>query len=218
MNHLQIKNLYGPVSTSTERSFITILLDKIEGDITFKEFHPGHRFTFDYKNQPNIYIFKTGTVALVRQPYDILLDFFEAPTIRGMIPIHEASKSLFVMRAITSIEVAIIDKENFYSLLHQYQLWDLFAKHLLLVASTAMEVMFKLNSTSVYEMVRLQLYELMEKPDYIREAITAEQYIRGKTRISRSAIMRVLSELKKGKFITMDNGILKGIHKIPINF
>ena len=83
---------------------------------------------------------------------------------------------------------------------------------------SAAEVLFKLVSPTVFEQVRYQLFELMSKPQTLRESITAENYIRGKTRLSRSAVMNVLSALKAGGYITILNGHLKEIKHIPAQF
>lgn len=87
--------------------------------------------------------------------------------------------------------------------------------HLQLVVSVGGEVLFKLVTPTVFEKVRYQLYELMSKPQTVRESVTAESYIRSKTRLSRSAIMNTLSTLKEGGYICIVNGHLKEIKHIP---
>lgn len=74
----------------------------------------------------------------------------------------------------------------------------------------------KLSSPSAYNIVRLQLYELIAKPDSILSSITAENYIRSKTRLSRSSLMRILSELKNDGYIVIDRGVLKRIIRLPV--
>lgn len=76
----------------------------------------------------------------------------------------------------------------------------------------------KLVTPSVFERVRYQLYELMSKPQSIRKSVTAENYMRSKTRLSRSGIMNALSELRKGGYITIEDGHLIDIKHIPARF
>ncbi|WP_414714013.1 helix-turn-helix domain-containing protein [Scandinavium sp.] len=52
----------------------------------------------------------------------------------------------------------------------------------------------------------------------MRERILVENYIRDKTNISRSRIMRIHSNLKAGGYILMDRGILKDISNIPLKY
>lgn len=215
MNNSHIENIFGPKSTRVNSIYSTEIIEKMSPRVVFQTYPTGHRITFSASNQLKIYLFRTGVISVYRQPDDILLELIEAPTLRGIIPIHASSQSVFILKAITPIEMATIDNEHFYQLITELQLWESFAKHLQQVSSMSVEILFKLISPSVFDIVRLQLYELMEKPESIREGISAESYVRGKTRVSRSAIMRVLSDLKNGGYITIENGILKNINQIP---
>ncbi|HDR2347354.1 helix-turn-helix domain-containing protein, partial [Enterobacter kobei] len=49
----------------------------------------------------------------------------------------------------------------------------------------------------------------------IRLNTTAAAYIKSRTYLSRSGIMRILSELRTGKYITMERGVLLDIHHLP---
>lgn len=122
------------------------------------------------------------------------------------------------MRILETAEIAIIDKDQLYSLLTEHNLWRPYAMHLQLVASLGSEVLMKLVTPSVFERVRYQLYELMSKPQSIRKSVTAENYMRSKTRLSRSGIMNALSELRKGGYITIEDGQLIDIKHIPARF
>ena len=57
----------------------------------------------------------------------------------------------------------------------------------------------------------------MQEPDAIRLNTTAAAYIKSRTYLSRSGIMRILSELRTGKYITMERGVLLDIHHLPRN-
>ena len=62
---------------------------------------------------------------------------------------------------------------------------------------------------------RKRLVELMQEPEAIRQNITAAAYIKSRTYLSRSGIMRILAELRTGKYITMERGVLVEIHHLP---
>lgn len=216
--NLDAINMLGPVSTRVDLTYVMILMDRLAPYLTYRDYPVGKRFTVSAKVQSDCYFIRKGAISLYRQPDDILMEIFEAPTLRGIIPVHETSQSLRILRVIEPVEMAILDIQQFFSLLTEHNLWEPFAMHLRLVACAATEVLFKLASPSVFEKVRYQLYELMSKPQTLRESITAEQYIRGKTRLSRSAIMSTISALKTGGYIVIENGYLKDIKHIPSHF
>ena len=58
----------------------------------------------------------------------------------------------------------------------------------------------------------------MSEDARLRNSITAENYIRDKTNLSRSGIMRILSELKEGGYIEINRGILMMVHQLPEKF
>jgi CRP-like cAMP-binding protein len=201
-----------------DTNYLPLLMEKLAPYLTYRLYLAGKRFSYSAEHQPDCYFIRQGSVSLYRQPNDILVEIFEAPSLRGIVPVHDASLSMFTLRVVEPAEIAVLDKTRFYALLTELCLWEDYARHLQLLASIATEVLFRLSSPAAFEQIRYQLYELMSKSQSIRESITAENYIRGKTRLSRSSIMNTLSELKKGGYISIDDGILKGIHYIPSRF
>ncbi|AST80034.1 TPA: hypothetical protein I8Y00_002413 [Citrobacter farmeri] len=214
-NHLDIIGMSGSLCTRVDPSHLKVLLNTLEPYLTYTVFPAGKRFSFNATNQSKCYLIRSGVMSLSRQPDDILLDIFEGPTLRGIIPVHKTSESQFILRVLEPTEIAIVDKEQWYSLLTQHNLWQEYARYLELVVAVGGEVLFKLVTPTVFEKVRYQLYELMSKPQTVREGVTAESYIRSKTRLSRSAIMNTLSTLKEGGYICIENGHLKEIKHIP---
>lgn len=217
-NDVDVMRSTGPVSTRVDSKYLMVIMDKLELSLTYRSYPVGKRFSITANNQLDCFILRKGAISLYRQPDDILLELLEGPTLRGIIPVHEASKSQYVLRVIDTAEIAILDKQKFYTLLTEHNLWETYAMHLQLVTSMAAEILFKLVSRSAFELVRSQLYELMSKPESMRDSITAENYIRGKTRLSRSAIMNTLSVLKTGGYVSIVNGHLKEIKHIPEHF
>ncbi|MFO6300204.1 helix-turn-helix domain-containing protein [Rahnella selenatireducens] len=201
-----------------DNTYCLILLEKMSPWLEYKTFAAGQRFTRSAKEQSKCYIIRTGAISLHRQPDDILIDYFSAPTIRGIIPIPNNFESLYVIKVIDEAEIAILDLDIFNILLSELNLWEPFARHLQMLASLAPEVIFRLNSRRIYEAVRMQLYELIAKPESIREQIIVENFIRAKVQASRSAVMHILSELKKGEYVVIENGVLKSVNSIPERF
>lgn len=71
---------------------------------------------------------------------------------------------------------------------------------------------------SSYEIIRLQLLELMQEPERLRLNVTAANYIQNRTYLSRSGIMRILSQLRDAQCITLQRGVLLEVHSLPPKF
>ncbi|XGI79695.1 hypothetical protein ACED16_22440 [Enterobacter hormaechei] len=173
MNHHASDNVPGPKSTRVVKTYMSDLLKQFEPYLTYRLYPAGKRFSFSSANQQVCYFIRTGVIALYRQPDDVLIELTEAPSLRGIIPVPEGSQSQFTMRMVSQAEIAMLDSVRFYEILTEKQLWETFARHLQAMQGMTIEVIFKLISPTVFDMIRFQLYELMEKPVEIREAITA---------------------------------------------
>ena len=55
----------------------------------------------------------------------------------------------------------------------------------------------------------------MSEDESVRGSITAERYIRNKTPLSRSGVMKILSSLKSGGYINIEQGKLISIGVLP---
>jgi CRP-like cAMP-binding protein len=69
-----------------------------------------------------------------------------------------------------------------------------------------------------YELICQQLVQLMNEDESYRRGITAERYIRDKTQLSRSGVMRILADLKAGGYVEMEEGRLIKINKLPAKY
>ncbi|WNS34115.1 helix-turn-helix domain-containing protein [Enterobacter asburiae] len=71
---------------------------------------------------------------------------------------------------------------------------------------------------STYELIRINLNALMEEEEELRLSINVSDYIQDKTRLSRSRVMKILSDLREGDFIEVKRGILLKVNKLPANY
>ncbi|QBH97627.1 hypothetical protein EKN56_15175 [Limnobaculum zhutongyuii] len=69
-----------------------------------------------------------------------------------------------------------------------------------------------------YAFIRLLLIELDQSSDEIKTSVTVASYIIKRSWLSRSYVMLVLSELRKGDYIHMENGKLISITSLPERF
>lgn len=154
-----------------------------------------------------------GSVALHRRGDGIVLNSESAPFILG-VSSQFSSEHLYV-RALETAEIARVPLETYNQIVSQQDLWEHFAKLLIYTASRVYEHCAQISQMSAYDIIRFQLVELMQEPDAIRKNTTAAAYIKSRTYLSRSGIMRILAELRTGKYITMARGVLLDIHHLP---
>lgn len=206
------------MATKTAPENLLALMSKLEPFLQYRDIPINTRYTISATQKAVCYFVRKGAVSLYRQPDNILIELFDAPTLRGAIPLPPGTESVYTIKVIVPSEIAMLSREAFFELLHRHRLWELFAKHQLAINSIGVEKMFKLTAPTTYNIVRHQLYELINMPEEVRDNILAETYIRSKTRISRSGIMRILSDLKDGGYIVIVKGILKEVHNLPENY
>lgn len=154
-----------------------------------------------------------GSVALHRRGDGIVLNSESAPFILG-VSSQFSSEHLYV-RALETSEIARVPLDCFNHIVAQLDLLEHFSKLLIYTASRVYEHCAQISQMSAYDIIRFQLVELMQEPDAIRQKITAAAYIKSRTYLSRSGIMRILAELRTGKYITMERGILLDINHLP---
>ncbi|SLU31402.1 winged helix-turn-helix transcriptional regulator [Klebsiella variicola] len=154
-----------------------------------------------------------GSVALHRRGDGIVLNSESAPFILG-VSSQFSSEHLYV-RALETSEIARVPLDCFNHIVAHLNLWEHFSKLLIYTASRVYEHCAQISQMSAYDIIRFQLVELMQEPDAIRQKITAAAYIKSRTYLSRSGIMRILAELRTGKYITMERGILLDINHLP---
>lgn len=70
-----------------------------------------------------------------------------------------------------------------------------------------------------YPMVRTLLTELADYPEAYRRQINVLSFIQRRTNLSRSRVMSILAELRKGGYITVHRGVLEKITRtLPAHF
>lgn len=104
----------------------------------------------------------------------------------------------------------VITKEN---------LWESLASLLVYTAGRVYDHCTRITAPSSYDIIRSQLYELMKESVEFRRNITAANYIQSRTFLSRSSIMKILADLKKGGYIITERGVLLQIQQnIPLKY
>ncbi|MBL5897833.1 helix-turn-helix domain-containing protein [Lelliottia amnigena] len=175
-----------------ERTIIS--LDNYEHDMTF--------------------ILHVGTVAVHRSTDQLLLKFSEAPMIIGMNDLFNAHEGMYY-QVHGEVKYEIRKKSDILALLDSKNLWKEAAYCYMYGVKELLTAHKKSAGLTTYELIRQSLMTLMAKKETLRQTINTCDYIQEKTHISRSRVMKILSDLKIGNYIEIERGVLIKINKLP---
>ncbi|MFP2240971.1 helix-turn-helix domain-containing protein [Pseudescherichia vulneris] len=112
----------------------------------------------------------------------------------------------------------LVPIENFLRCADEFELWHDISRilaHRLMVMSARESEIVGVDS---YTTVRALLSELWMYPEYYRNQINVEKFIHRRSGLSRSQIMRLLSDLKKGGYLDIAMGKLINVGKLPRSY
>ncbi|POP41355.1 cytoplasmic protein [Superficieibacter electus] len=107
---------------------------------------------------------------------------------------------------------------DFIKVADEQGLWHDIARILvqrLMAMSAREEEMIGVDS---YLKVRTLLIEVWAYPENYRKQINILNFVQRRTNLSKSRIMKILSELKKGSYINIDSGKLIDLKKLPLAY
>lgn len=163
------------------------------------------------------YLLLEGSVTLNRRGDGMVLNSEQSKFILGVSNQFSHSENLYI-RINENAVLSRLPLERFNLLIESFGLWESLCKLLVYTASRVYEHCTLISQMSSYEIIRYQLMELMNESERIRGNITAANYIKSRTYLSRSGIMRILAELRDAGFIQLNRGILVMINDLPIKF
>ncbi|MBZ7673760.1 winged helix-turn-helix transcriptional regulator [Klebsiella grimontii] len=189
------------------------------------ELQPDNRFEFcDAENNANILLLSEGTGVVCHSENNMAITTLFSPSILGLIdgystfydvearPKHFFSAESHCYGRLVPLNsfVKIMDEQN-----HWHDIARILAHRLLVMAIREKEFI----GVESFIMIRTLILELGSYPDEYREQINVLNFIQRRTNLSRSRILFILSELRKGDYISVNRGVLMGINKrIPTDF
>lgn len=197
--------------------FAPQLIEYLTRDAEIKRILPRRRLSFHVGNKRFCYVILKGSGAVYRSSDDRLIATVSGPALLGLSNTHKKETDAYIKTQVLC-EVVILETEAVYNIINANQLWEPLAKYMMGLAGKLFHSGEQLSAPSAYDLIRAQLYELINEPPFIRENTTVERYIREKTHLSRSGVMRILAALKEGGFIEMNRGKLITISKLPEKF
>lgn len=177
----------------------------------------GEQLDLQTNGEAMCYLILEGSVAIYRRNDGLLLSTANSPALFGVANLSAIFFDDY-LKTVTPCRIGILSARQVNEIIQQKALWGLLSNHLMYMYNRLYKSIMPQGAPTAYEMIRHQLFQLMDENEDFRFGITAEKYIRDKTQLSRSGVMRILADLKTGGFIEMDEGKLIKINKLPAKY
>lgn len=168
-------------------------------------------------------IFRVHSCRLDERKSDIHFGLMRSPNIVGFVDGYADMFNLNFrlsnrLTAETDCAIRILTPQMLAQKVDEHDIWrdisKILAHRLLVLLAKQVE----LNGYDAYKKIRSLLLELWVYPEQIRKETNVLAFIQSRTSISRSQIMKILAELKAGKYIRMSNGRLQEMCRLPKSF
>ncbi|HEO9143027.1 Crp/Fnr family transcriptional regulator [Enterobacter cloacae] len=193
------------------------LIAHLEPYCTVRRTGRGERLNLEVNGQGICYLILEGTIALYRSSDNMMLSTARSPALFGLANLTDIYFNDYLI-TVSPCLIGSIPTEQVADIIKEKGLWGLLSRQLMFVYSRLYNNVMPQGAPTAYEMIRQQLVKLMEEDEGYRRSVTAERYIREKTQLSRSGVMRILADLKTGGFIEMEEGRLIRINKLPARY
>ncbi|WP_236278971.1 helix-turn-helix domain-containing protein [Enterobacter bugandensis] len=198
-------------------SATNLLIDYLQHGSDLKKVLPRRRLNFVVGNERLCYVLLKGRVMIHRSNHDLAMATVQGPAVIGLSNLLQTQMRGYI-KTFNNCDIVILKMEFVNETVKRHNLWEPLAYHLMSLAGKLFHSYEDLTGPSAYDIVIAQLYALSNEEPSFRLSVTAESYIRDKTHLSRSGVMRILSALKEGGYIDMQRGVLLNIIKLPEKF
>lgn len=197
---------------------IEILISHLKTESNIFETHSRQKINYENDSSRKCYLLLEGSIALFRTRDGFMMNSESAPYVFGLSNQLAAADYLY-MQTMEPSRIASLSLFTANAIIAEKDLWESLAHLLIYTAGRVYDHCTRISAPTSYAIIRSQLYELMQESEEIRHSITAANYIQSRTFLSRSSIMKILAELKKGSYITTERGILLQIKQsIPMKY
>ncbi|ADO48408.1 winged helix-turn-helix transcriptional regulator [[Enterobacter] lignolyticus] len=194
------------------------LISHLESKCNIFETNNRQIINYEKDNSRKCYLLLAGTVALFRTHDGLMMNSETAPFAFGLSNQFATADNIH-MRTLERSRIASLPLKTANAIIAGQNLWESLAHLLIYTAGRVYDHCTRITAASSYDIIRSQLYELMQETPELRQNITAAAYIQTRTFLSRSSIMKILAELRKGGYITTERGLLLQIQRgIPLRY
>lgn len=182
--------------------------------------NPGDEFLLNSGSENEIVLLQSGIFSFCRRGSGLHVCSAFAPSIVGLVDSYGVTYDVptrpeHFLVAETECRGRAVSLPDFIKTVDECDLWHDVARILayrLMVMSVRDRELVGVDS---YLKVRALLIELWAYASEYRQSINVLNFIQRRTGISRSRTMKLLSELKKGGYISIDGGRLLDMKKLP---
>lgn len=183
----------------------------------------GEELSFNTEQGSQIILLEEGIVAYCRCCDRMHISSGFAPALMGLVDCYGATYDVInrpthFLCAETSCRGRTVALVDFIRIADECDLWHDIARFL----AFRLMVMYardrELVGVDSYLKVRALLIELWAYPEDYRKEVNVLSFIQRRTGISRSRTLKILSELKKGGYVHIENGRLMSIRKLPLAY
>ncbi|MEB5959751.1 helix-turn-helix domain-containing protein [Enterobacter sichuanensis] len=167
--------------------------------------------------EPMVLVIHDGLLAAYRNSDQLLLSYFQAPLVVGLNEIFDMNNGI-VYKVYSDTRYELQPRNEVIAKINNANLWREVAYLLMFGVKRFAEAHQTSAGLSTYELIRINLLSLMEEEEDLRLAINMCDYIQEKTRLSRSRIMKILSDLRDGGYIEIKRGVLLNVSKLPMKY
>lgn len=186
-----------PTLLSIPSPFATELVEKLLPFSAVKRYPARRKLIISSQDTHLCYLVAKGKFQLHRQDDDVIMTFRTAPAILGLGNLTNMYIGTYI-KTLTPCDIGMISTSEAFEQIENQNLWKTLSQHLLIVTAKLYTVSQQLSAPRTYDIIRAQLLEFMSEDEGFRSETTIESYIRSKTNLSRSGIMKILLTLKTG--------------------
>lgn len=183
----------------------------------------GEKLYFDAEQGYRIALLEEGISSYCRSSDHMYITSGFAPSVMGLVDCYGKTYDVTTrpehyLIAETECHGRAVLLSDFIRIADECDLWHDVARFLAYRLMVMCARDRELVGVDSYLKVRALLIEVWAYPEAYRESINVLTFIQRRTGTSRSRVLKILSELKKGEYIQIDNGRLVGLKKLPVAY
>ncbi|MCS2158151.1 helix-turn-helix domain-containing protein [Scandinavium sp. H11S7] len=202
------------MTTTVQSQATRDLIDVLTPYVTFEDVPANTQLHFSVEGVNLCYILLSGLVKVGRSTDDFVISSITTPNILGISNSVPHESGLYI-ETVSEARIATLPTARANEIIAQNNAWELLAGHMTVIASNLYKKSVLMTAATTYDVMKFQLIALMQEPADLRESHSAAKYILERTRLSRSTVMKMLSQLKLGGYIEIEDGVLKTVHRLP---
>ncbi|QRG81020.1 helix-turn-helix domain-containing protein [Citrobacter sp. R56] len=163
------------------------------------------------------YLLHRGHVVINRTKDGLSLNTETAPFIFGFCMLSDNPCRLTLCASADAV-LSRLPLDLAMDIIKQHALWEPLSHVMAHISSRIFTHCTRMSQPGAYGTVRYLLFELSLESEEFRKSESVVNYIQSRSFLSRSGIMAVLSTLRRGNYIEINNGKLNSINYLPTKF